>query len=115
MSENFPIYGRINPCACSLMFVGLKQRPGDKATFQWNQTIASYPGLPSQLFSQPWQKAWFATAAKKAVREGLGTRLIRLHSWHSICILITIISTIAESDDAILPTLNMLHVFQQPL
>ena len=29
--------------------------------------IASYPGLPSQLF--------FSTAAKKAVREGLGTRL----------------------------------------
>ena len=38
--------------------------------------LASYPGLPSQLFSQPWQKATlFATAAKKAVREGLGTRL----------------------------------------
>ena len=33
--------------------------------------IASYPGLPSQLFSQP----CFSTVAKKAVREGLGTRL----------------------------------------
>ena len=38
--------------------------------------LASYPGLPSQLFSQPWKKnALFYTAAKKAVREGLGTRL----------------------------------------
>ena len=37
--------------------------------------LASYPGLPSQLFSQPWQKTLFTTAAKKAVREGLGTRL----------------------------------------
>ena len=38
------------------------------------KTLASYTGLPSQLFSQPWKKA-FSTAAKKAVREGLGTRL----------------------------------------
>ena len=30
--------------------------------------VASYPGLPSQLFS---------TAAKRAVREGLGMRLAR--------------------------------------
>ena len=37
--------------------------------------VASYPGLPSQLFLQPWKKALFSTAAKKAVREGLGTRL----------------------------------------
>ena len=35
---------------------------------------ASYPGLPSRLFLQPW-KTLFSTAAKKAVREGLGTRL----------------------------------------
>ena len=35
-------------------------------------STASYPGLPSQLFSQPWIKS---TAAEKVVRKGLGTRL----------------------------------------
>ena len=30
-------------------------------------SLASYPSLPSQLFLQPW---------KKAVREGLGTKLV---------------------------------------
>ena len=30
--------------------------------------VASYPGLPSQLFSQPWKK-------KRSARGGLGTRL----------------------------------------
>ena len=59
--------------------------------FEATVRLASYPGLPSQLFSQPWKKAWlthaffhgcekslptlFSTVAKKAVREGLGTRL----------------------------------------
>ena len=39
--------------------------------------LASYPGLPSQVFLQPWKKKleFFSTAEKKAVREGLGTRL----------------------------------------
>ena len=48
-------------------------------------SLASYPGLPSQLFSKPWKKSvfhgcekscegrpgFFSTATKKAVREGL--------------------------------------------
>ena len=41
--------------------------------------VGSYPGLPSPLFSQPWEKKcgprFFSTAVKKAVREGLGMRL----------------------------------------
>ena len=46
--------------------------------------VASYPGLPSQLFLQPWKKSmgkyrgyprFFPRLQKKAVREGLGTRL----------------------------------------
>ena len=28
--------------------------------------IASYPGLPSQLFSQPWQKACFCHGCEKS-------------------------------------------------
>ena len=36
--------------------------------------VASYPGLPSQLFLQPWRFV-FSTVVKKAARGGLGTRL----------------------------------------
>ena len=37
--------------------------------------VASYPGLPLQLFSQPWGKKRGSMVAKKAARGGLGTRL----------------------------------------
>ena len=51
-------------------------RGGEYTFSRCTKFLASYPGLPSQLFSQPWQKnTLLATAAKKAVREGLGTRL----------------------------------------
>ena len=54
-------------------------KPMDKRSRQlqntgdWAGVLASYPGFFSQLFSQPWQNAVFPTAAKKALREGLGS------------------------------------------
>ena len=40
--------------------------------------LASYPRLFLQLLLQPWKKTlFFSTAAKKAAREGLGTRLLQ--------------------------------------
>ena len=38
--------------------------------------LASNPGLPSQLFSQPWKNTHFSKAAKIVARGGLGTRLV---------------------------------------
>ena len=49
--------------------------------------LASYPGLPSQL----------ATAAKKAVREGLGTRL----GFHC-----TLMESYSSADDRFPPVTN---------
>ena len=33
--------------------------------------VASYPGLPSQLFSQPWQKAWLRPGSKRHVMRAI--------------------------------------------
>ena len=73
--------------------------------------LASYPGLLTQLFSQPWKKALFSTAAKKAVWEGPGMRLytiepprikdirllagLQLHA-DCICIMQSLTSVVAD-------------------
>ena len=41
--------------------------------------IASYPGLPSQIFFGAMGNVCFSTAAKKTVRRGMDTRLYRVH------------------------------------
>ena len=45
---------------------------------QNNTNLASYPGFPSLLLSQPWKKQNVSTTAKKAAREG--TRTITTHA-----------------------------------
>ena len=37
--------------------------------------LASYPGLPSQLFSQPWKKAWVRPGSKHHVMLAIATRV----------------------------------------
>ena len=41
--------------------------------------LGAYSGLPSQLFSQPWATLFSTAAKKRAIREGLGTRLTKWH------------------------------------
>ena len=57
--------------------------------YEWGQILASYPGLPSQLFSQPWKKkrVVFFHGCKKGCegRPGYEARELVCHQKPSFC------------------------------
>ena len=46
---------------------GMRSYPPGNLAFLCYPPLASYPGLPSQLFSQPWKKAWVRPGSKHHV------------------------------------------------
>ena len=47
----------------------------------YSRALASYPGLPSQLFSQPWQKAWLRPGSKHHVMRAFAFVTTRVHGF----------------------------------
>ena len=48
---------------------------------QKSKILASYPGLPSQLFLQPWKKAWVRPGSKHHVTLAITFVTTRVHGF----------------------------------